>query len=153
MTAAGIESIMTKSPRWDGRTRRTAIAAACALAIIAGAVATSAALQTTAQPGQMTPAQVWVQNRSRAEAVAVDLRDVNLEKPLRVHVVNGEAASGDTMQVRPARQVWEYEMATIPQRTDVAAVLNLRGAMGWEAVGTVNVTPDGITTILMKRPR
>jgi hypothetical protein len=135
--------------------RKIVITAACALAVIVGAAATIAALQTTAQPGQMTPALVWVQNRTRGEAVSVDLRDVNLDKPLRVHVVNGESGSGDainSVQTRAARQFWEYQTVVIPQRTDVATVLNTHGAAGWEAVGTVSVTAEG-TTVLLKRPR
>jgi hypothetical protein len=134
--------------------RKTAITAACAAAIFVAAAATIAALQT-AQPGQMTQARMWVENRGRSEAVPVDLRDVNLDKPLRVQVMNGELGSGDVampLQVRTARQNWEYETVAIPAGKDVAALLNARGTAGWEAVGTLSVT-EGTTTILLKRPR
>ena len=56
------------------------------------------------------------------------------------------------MQVRTARQSWEYETVGIPAGSDVAALLNARGVAGWEAVGTASVTTERIT-ILLKRPR
>jgi len=114
------------------------------------AIAGVAALQT-AQPGQMTQPNVIVQNHGRSEAVPVDIRDINLDKPMRVHVLNGEAGSTDVLPVRPVRQQWEYEMAVVPAGRDVAAVLNARGLAGWEAVGTTVATEN--TTILLKRPR
>jgi hypothetical protein len=142
--------------------RKIVLAAACALAVIVGAAATTAALQTTAQPGQttaqpgqMTQARVWVQNRGREEAVAVDLRDVNLTRPLAVHVVSGESGSGgvtDALQTRAARQLWDYDTAVIRPGTDIAPALNERGNAGWEAVGMVNGAAGGVT-ILLKRPR
>jgi len=115
------------------------------------AMVATAAVQT-AQPGQMTQPRVWVENRGRSEAVPVDIRDINLDKPMRVHVLNGEAVATDVLPVRPARQQWEYELAIVPSNRDVAAVLNARGAAGWEAVGTTSVTAEN-TTILLKRPR
>jgi hypothetical protein len=136
--------------------RKTAITAACAAGIFIAAAVTIAALQT-AQPGQMTQARIWVENRGRNEAVPVDLRDVNLDKPLRVYVLNGESGPGDAtapLQVRTARQNWEYDTVAVAAGKDVAAALNARGAAGWEAVGTVSVTDErAATTILLKRPR
>jgi len=114
------------------------------------ALAAIGALQT-AQPGQMTQARVWVENHGRSEAVPVDIRDINLEKPMRVHVLNGEGGA-DVLPVRPVRQYWDYELAVVPAGRDLAAVLNARGAAGWEAVGTTRVTAES-TTILLKRPR
>jgi hypothetical protein len=103
----------------------------------------------------MTPARVWVQNRGRGEAVAVDLRDVNLDKPLRVHVVNSESGYGEVtspVQTRAARQLWEYDTVVIPAGVDAATVLNARGAAGWEAVGIMSAAA-GANTMLLKRPR
>jgi hypothetical protein len=134
--------------------RKTLITAACALGVIVAAAATIAALQT-AQPGQMTQAHVWIQNRGGTEAVPVDLREINVDKPLRVHVMNGESGSVDVTRpllVRTVRPNWEYETVAIPSGKDVAAVLNVQGITGWEAVGTVSVTEQA-TTILLKRPR
>ena len=118
------------------------------LTVIAMAIA--AALQT-AQPGQMTQPRVWVENHGRSEAVPVDIRDINLDKPVRVHVQNGEPGS-DVLTVRPVRQQWEYETAVVPIDRDVAAALNARGLIGWEAVGMATVTSGNIT-VLLKRPR
>jgi hypothetical protein len=142
--------------------RKIVVATACGLAVIVGAAATTAALQTTAQPGQttaqpgqMTQARVWVQNRGREEAVAVDIRDVNLTRPLSVHVANGESGSGgvtDALQTRAARQLWDYDTAVIRPGTDIGPALNERGGAGWEAVGMVNGAAGGVT-ILLKRPR
>jgi hypothetical protein len=136
--------------------RESMITAGLALAALIGASANPAAPQTTAQPGQMTPALVWVQNRSRSEAVAVNLRDVNLDKPLRVHVVNAEPVAGEStapVQTRAARQSWEYATVAVPGGTDAATVLNAQGASGWEAVGVMSAAAGGTTTIVLKRPR
>ena len=134
--------------------RKTVITAACAAAIFIAAVATIAALQT-AYPGQMTQARVWIENRGGSEAVPVDLREINLDKPLRVQVMNGEFGSSDVtkpIQVRIVRANWEYETVAIPTGKDVAAALNAQGIAGWEAIGTVSVAEQA-TTILLKRPR
>jgi hypothetical protein len=110
--------------------------------------------QTTAQPGQMTQAHVWVQNRGRAEAVPVELRDVNLDAPLKVQIINGEPQYGQAspVQVREIRKTWEYETVTLTPTDDVAVVLNRHGLNGWETTGIAFVKPDG-TTLLLKRPR
>ena len=73
------------------------IARVSALAlVIAGTSILAAPEQTTRTPGQMTEAHVWVQNRGRTEAVPVELRDVNLDAPLKVHIINGEPAFAAT---------------------------------------------------------
>jgi len=100
----------------------------------------------------MTEARVFVQNQGRTEAVPVDLLDVSLDKPLRVHVANGEPGGGDALPTRAARQLWDYETIVVLSGRDVAAALNARGAAGWEAVGTTSVTSESLT-ILLKRPR
>jgi hypothetical protein len=138
----------------DTEMRNAIIAGVLTPALIAAATVTPGAPQTV-QPGQPTQARVWVENRGRSEAVAVDLRDINIDRPLRVHVVNGEPESGDitnAVPTRAARQLWEYATAALLPGTDIAAVLNTRGAAGWEAVGTTSVSAEG-TTILLKRPR
>jgi len=131
--------------------RQDVIAAAAIVVLVVGAAATIAALQTT-QPGQMTPARVWVQNRGAGEAVPVDVRDVNLDRPLKVRVTNGEPGSGDVLPSRAARQGWDYEMVDVAPGKDVASVLNVQGVSGWEAVGMVSLSANNIT-ILLKRPR
>jgi hypothetical protein len=137
----------------DMRLKQIVIVFACALVV--GGSAMLAAPGQTQQPGQMTQAHVWVQNRGHSEAVPVDLRDVNTDTPLRVHVVNGEPGSGSAsnpLQVRPIRQLWDYQTVAVPPGTDLAPILNARGASGWETTGIAFVTADG-TTLLLKRPR
>jgi len=87
--------------------------------------------------------------------VAVNLRDVNLDKPLRVHVVNAEPVAGESttpVQTRAARQSWEYTTVAVRAGADAATVLNAQGASGWEAVGMTSAAAGG-TTIVLKRPR
>jgi hypothetical protein len=124
--------------------------------IVAGTSILAAPAQTTAQPGQMTQAHVWVQNRGRSEAIPVDVREVNLDAPLRVQVTNGDPqyAASNPVQVREVRRVWDYETILIPAdaQANMASLLNSRGANGWETTGIASVNADG-TTLLLKRPR
>ena len=131
---------------------RTPFAVAVSLSL-AALPAVTAAPQPTPTPGQMTPAHVWVQNRARGEAVAVDLRDANLERPLRVHVANGEGddPGGVALQTRAARQTWEYDSLSVSS-ADLMSALQQRGAAGWEAVAVVGAAADR-AVILLKRQR
>ena len=131
---------------------RTPFAVAVSLSL-AALPAVTAAPQPTPTPGQMTQAHVWVQNRGRSEAVAVDLRDANLDRPLRVHLTNGEGndPGGVPLQTRAVRQTWEYDSLTVSS-ADLVSALQQRGAAGWEAVAVVGAAADG-AVILLKRPR
>jgi len=125
--------------------------------IIAALVITGAALlaapEQTIRPGQMTEARVWVENRGRSETIPVDLRDVNLDRPLRVEVMNGDPSVAiRPLAVAQARQVWEYKAIAMPTTADPAAVLNAEGTQGWETTGVVLATQSR-TTLLLKRPR
>jgi hypothetical protein len=134
------------------------VGVACAIVLISsGMLAAPAQIQhqTTQQPGQMTQARVWIENRSGSEAVPVDLRDVNLDHPLRVQIVNGELQYALThpLPVRPVRPAWEYQTITFaPGAADMAPRLNPLGADGWETTGITSATAQG-TTLLLKRPR
>ena len=140
----------------------TTAVAASAIALAIGASVMLAAPrqiqqpgQTTQQPGQMTQARVWIENRSASEAVPVDLRDVNLDHPLRVQIVNGELqyALTNPLPVRSVRPVWEYQTITFaPGAADMAPRLNPLGAAGWETTGVMLANAQG-TTLLLKRPR
>jgi hypothetical protein len=132
---------------------RRLLLAAAILVVLAALPAVTAAPQTTATPGQMTPAQVWVQNRGHGEAVAVDLRDVNLDHALRVHIANGEGSdpAGAPLQTRAARQTWEYDSLAV-SGADLVPALQQRGTAGWEAVGVVGTAANG-AIVLLKRPR
>jgi hypothetical protein len=133
------------------RLKPMSVAVACAIFVVSSAMLASP--DQTRTPGQMTEAHVWVENRGPNEALPVDLRDVNLDHPLRVQVVNSEPQYGSTrpVQVRPVRQPWEYRTVTVPPAEDLAAQLNPLGDAGWETTGIV-VKVDG-TTVLLKRPR
>jgi hypothetical protein len=124
--------------------------------VVAGTSMLAAPQQTTRTPGQMTEAHVWVQNHGRGEAVPVELRDVNLvDGPLKVQIINGEPAFAaiGPLPVREVRRLWEYESIIVPPQTSVSALLNQRGAAGWETTGIWTVGTDGATTLLLKRPR
>jgi hypothetical protein len=121
--------------------------------LVAGTSMVAAPQQTTRTPGQMTEAHVWVENRGKAEMVPVDLREVNLDSPLKVQIINGEPRYGVTnpVQTHQVRLVWDYETMTVPATEDVTARLNARGADGWETTGIWSVTTEGATKLLLKR--
>jgi hypothetical protein len=123
--------------------------------LIAGTSMLAAPGQTTSKPGQMTEAHVWVQNRGKSEAVPVELRDVNLDAPLKVQVINGDGAFARTSPVLvvETRKTWDYETLTVLPTDDMTTRLNVRGAAGWETTGIWSVTPDGVTKLLLKRSR
>jgi hypothetical protein len=121
-------------------------------ALIAGGSAMLAAPDQT-RPGEPTKARVWIENRGRSEAVPVDLRDANLEVPLRVQVTNGDSARpAPPVPVRSILHPWEYRTVTLRAADDPAKVLNPEGLVGWETTGITWPAADG-TTLLMKRPR
>ena len=134
--------------------RPETIARVFAFVLIAAGTSILAAPDQTAQPGQMTQAHVWIQNRGRTEAVPVELREVHLDAPLKVQIVNGEPQyQSNPVQVREIRRVWEYETITVKPSEDVASRLNTEGASGWEATATWSVGGEGSTTLLLKRAR
>jgi hypothetical protein len=106
------------------------------------------------QPGQMTQARVWVMNSARTEAIPISLRDVNLERPMRVIVANGESGTGTpgSLRVQLVPSVWDYKAVAIGSAEDAARALSQAGAEGWETTGIAWPTANG-TTLLMKRPR
>jgi hypothetical protein len=133
----------------------TCVLFACFLLAVGVALRAASAQNLPLQPGQMTQERVWIQNRGEAEAVPVSIENIASEAPpLRVQVIGTPtvmfgAASG---QVRAVRQLWEYQHVTVPSGQDAAALLNVAGADGWEAIG-VTVGAQGATLVLMKRPQ
>jgi hypothetical protein len=118
--------------------RADTIARAVTFAMLVAGTSILAAPEQTKQPGQMTEAHVWVQNRGRSEAVPVELRDVKLDGPV---------------EVREVRRLWDYEMIAVAPAQNLAAALNARGAAGWETTGIAFVDADGTTRLLLKRSR
>ena len=137
--------------------RAETVARAFALALVVAGTSILAAPSQTATPGQMTQARVWVQNRGRSEALPVDVREVNLDAPLRVHVTNADPqyAATSPVQVHEFRRVWEYETIAIPAdaQANIASLLNTRGANGWETTGISSVNTEGAMVMLLKRQR
>jgi len=138
--------------------RMQLIVASWSVALATGASALLAAPgQTTATPGQMTQARVWIQNRGRSEAVPISLQDVAVDVPLRVRVTNGmNAANPDEplhVRVMPEPRNWQYESVTIEAGDDIAAALSARGNAGWETTGITIPAANGAMTVLLKRPR
>ena len=128
------------------------VAVACAIFVVSSAMLASP--EQTQTPGQMTQARVWIENRGSGEALPVDLRAVNLNTPLRVHIVNGEPGYGPSnpVIVRPIAMLWEYQTVTVASDQDIAETLNVLGRAGWETAGIVVAKPEG-TTVLLKRSR
>ncbi len=115
-----------------------------------GSVVVAAPDQVT-RPGEISPPNVWIQNRGPGEAIPVSL--VNADQPLPVAVGNLVAARVDNVvTTRASRQAWEYTQVRIAANQDAAATLNGLGADGWEATGLQFATSGG-TTVLLKRPR
>jgi hypothetical protein len=135
------------------RMTTVARAVACVL-IVAGTSILAAPEPAEQQPGQMTQARVWVQNRGRAETIPVDVREINLDAPMKVQVINGDSSFSRTnpVQVTEIRKGWEYETITLESPDDVVKLLTPKGVIGWETTGIAFVNPGG-TTLLLKRPR
>jgi len=94
--------------------------------------------QATLRPGDPTQPRVWIENT-----------------PLRVELTGtpGVTLSPDTtVQVRVARQAWEYRVISIPAgQAPTGQQLAAAGADGWEAFGIPFQTSDGVS-LLLKRP-
>ena len=118
--------------------------------LIGGVVLTGAAIaaQGTQQPGQVTQARVWIENRSKSEAIPVTLQEIAPDAALRVQVTN----SATVVQSRAARQPWDYQQILVGPGQNAAALLTAAGADGWETTG-VQLPATGGTLIVLKRPR
>ncbi len=132
--------------------RQKSIVSVMVSVLIAGSAAMLAAPAQTQQPGQMTQARVLVLNRGRSEAVPVELRDANLDTPLRVRIMNGENAL-PPLAVRLLPPAWDYKVVPIAAGDDMADALRTEGSNGWETTGITYTDSRGATVILLKRPR
>ena len=117
-----------------------------------------AAPDQAARPGDMTEARFWIQNRTRADAIAVNLRAADLEAPLRVQVANTDSnphsvkVSG-SVRTQPLRQEWDYDTTVVAPGANPLPALRTLGMAGWETTGVSWSSPQGTTTLLLKRPR
>ena len=132
------------------RPKPISVAVACAIFVVSSAMLASPQ-QTTQTPGQMTQARVWIENRSRDEAVPVTIQGATLDTPLRVRV-NSDA--DDPVNVRVVRQprAWQYQTVIVKPDENLATALSAPGAAGWETTGIAFSNAAG-TTILLKRLR
>jgi hypothetical protein len=149
-TAEAIDSVDA------GGTMRTVAMSLLTAALVAAGTAIGAAPEQTSRPGDMTDAKVWIQNRSRAEAIPVNLRVADIETPLRVLVSNAETNPHAVRVTGPVRtqtqrQEWDYETVAIAPDSSLQALKSL-GAAGWETTGVSWPSAQG-TTLLLKRPR
>ena len=137
---------------------RTMAMSLLAVALVAAGTTMRAAPDQTARPGDMTEARVWIQNRSRADAIAVNLRAAEIETPLRVQVANTDSnplpvkVTG-SIRTQPLRQEWDYDTIVIVPDTNPMQALKPLGLAGWETTGVSWTNAQGAMTLLLKRPR
>ena len=137
---------------------RTIAMSLLAVALVAAGTTMRAAPDQTARPGDMTEARLWIQNRSRADAIAVNLRAADIEAPLRVQVANTDSNPHSvkvtgSIRTQPLRQEWDYEIVAIVPDTNPLQALKPLGLAGWETTGVSWTNAQGATTLLLKRPR
>ena len=119
----------------------------------------------TERPGQLTRGLVFIENRSRNEAIPVVVQDgvsvvvqnvAPSATPMPVRLAGATpGAPPPPVAVRHAGQPWEYRTISIP--ADVAApgltsLLTGPGNEGFEPAG-VQVTSGANTLLVLKRPR
>ena len=137
---------------------RTIAMSLLAVALVAAGTTMRAAPEQTARPGDMTEARLWIQNRSRADAIAVNLRAADIETPLRVQVANTDSnphpvkVTG-SIRTQPLRQEWDYDTVVIVSDANPLQALKPLGLAGWETTGVSWTNAQGTTTLLLKRPR
>ena len=137
---------------------RTMAMSLLAAALVAAGTTMRAAPDQTARPGEMTEARLWIQNRTRADAIAVNLRAADIETPLRVVVANTDSnphsvkVSG-SIRTQPLRQEWDYDTVVIVPDANPLQTLKPLGLAGWETTGVSWTNAQGATTLLLKRPR
>ncbi len=105
------------------------------------------------RPGEMSPPNVWVQNRGPEQAIPVAL--VEPPQPMRVQIADPFSGRVDNVvTARASRQAWEYTQVRIGANENAAALLNNAGADGWETTGLqIPAATGGGTIVVLKRPR
>ena len=103
---------------------------------------------TLQRPG-MTEARVWINNRTREEAIPVTWAGGDFKAPVPVTLQGPTTVSISGIveaKTSAARQLWEYR-----ESPSTIATLNALGNDGWEVVGVVQSGAN--PTVLLKRPR
>ncbi|HYM24873.1 MAG TPA: hypothetical protein VEU08_16770 [Vicinamibacterales bacterium] len=133
----------------------------CGLAVGALGFAGSAMIAAPAQkyPGQPTDARVWIENRTKPEAIAISVQDVASDAYMNVRVTSMPPVTIEKMPavtvaggVERRRQAWQYQTLLVRPGQDIAAELNRAGSDSWEATGSQTQDSNGILFI-MKRPK
>ena len=135
-------------------------ALSCAVMVSAGSAMIAAPQK---YPGQPTDARVWIENRTKTEAIAVSVQDVTPDSYMNVRVqsmptvqVTGAGANTPPVQVaglvENRRQRWEYETLLVRPGQDITRELNRAGGDNWEVTGSHAQNESGILFVL-KRPR
>lgn len=119
--------------------KRIIVAAVSLGALVAGSRMLAAPGQTTARPGDMTQARVFIENHGSTQAIPVSLENYVTIAP------------NSTVRIAVTRQPWEHRLLTIAAGTDADVALRQAGVDGWEAVG-MQQGPSGLV-VLLKRPR
>ena len=137
---------------------RTMAMSLLAAALVAAGTTMRAAPDQTARPGDMTEARLWIQNRTRADAIAVNLRAADIETPLRVQVANTDSNPHSvkvmgSIRTQPLRQEWDYDTTVVAPGANPLPALKTLGLAGWETTGVSWSNPQGTMTLLLKRPR
>jgi hypothetical protein len=115
----------------------------------AGAATLAAPAQD--RPGLMTQPRVFVENRTRAEAIPVSVQDV-ASGAFRIQVDRPVTLSPESVvQARLVAQPWEYRTLLVRPGEDLADALAGLGSQGWETTGSQQ-DANGGTAVLLKRP-
>ena len=128
--------------------KQIAWATTCAAMLLAGSAMIAAPQK---YPGQPTDARVWIENRTKTEAIAVSLQDATPDAQLNVRVQSlppVQIGGG----VERKRQQWEYKTILVRPGQDIASELNRAGADNWEVAGSHPQNESGMLFVL-KRPR
>jgi hypothetical protein len=123
--------------------------------LIAGAAMVAAPGQNTSQPGQPTQGKVWVENRSRDEAIPVVIAQ-NAAMTLPVRLAGALPGTPPApVPVQRIRQPVEYQTVTVPAGAtaqDLTSLLNGPGMSGWEPSG-IQIASGATTLIVLQRLR
>ena len=120
--------------------------------LVAGSAPIAAPEQT--YPGQPTQARVWIQNRSREEAIPITVQEIAGSATMKVQLVGMPAVAigaPAVFETRRVRQTWEYQRILAAPDDDPTAELNRLGKDGWEAA--LQYAARGGLVIVVKRPR
>jgi hypothetical protein len=126
----------------------------CTCGLIVSSAALLGAPEQTAYPGQPTRATVWIQNRSKSEAVPVLIQKGETEAPLRVKVTGIPVVTvspATVVQVRVIRPTWEYKEMTGSSAQSAIGALNAAGLEGWELITSPAPAPDGMRWLLKRQ--